>query len=86
MRAGQEEKEVSLDEEKKQGSSHLINVRRETTDVTVCIKPLIDFNALFICVNKSCSTYVCELCFILVQTIHLLICNNILVQCILFRQ
>ena len=55
MRAGQEEKEVSLDEEKKQGSSHLINVCRETADATVCIKPLIDLNILFICVNKSYS-------------------------------
>ena len=51
--AGRDGKEVSFDEEKKQGSSHLINIRRETADVTVCIKPLIDFNALFICVNKS---------------------------------
>ena len=58
MRAGREEKEVSLGEEKKQGSSHLINVRRETADATVCIKRLIDLNILFICVNKSCSTYV----------------------------
>ena len=57
MIAGREEKEVSLDEEEKQGSSHLINVRRETADVTVCIKPLIDLNILFIRVNKSCSTY-----------------------------
>ena len=37
---------MSLHQVRKQGSSHLINIRRETADVTVCIKPFIDFVTL----------------------------------------
>jgi hypothetical protein len=35
MVAGREKREVSQDEEEKQGSSDPINIRRETADVTV---------------------------------------------------